>query len=68
MKRKRPRDDPARLTYSVEELRRILGVGASTVRRRVTDGSIPIVAGLGKLKRIPKWWVDEKVGRGDRSE
>ena len=63
MKRKSRRDDPARLAYSVEEVARILGIGASTVRRLIEDGSIPVVQGLGRLKRIPKWWVDQQVRR-----
>ncbi|MGA8758188.1 MAG: helix-turn-helix domain-containing protein [Stellaceae bacterium] len=63
MKRKRRRDDPARLTYSVQETAQILGISPSTVRRRIKDESIPIVEGLGKLQRIPKWWVDKQVGR-----
>jgi len=63
MKRKRRHDDPATLTYSVAEVARILGISASTVRRRIAEGSIPIVGGLGKIKRIPKWWVDEQLGR-----
>jgi excisionase family DNA binding protein len=63
MKRKSRRDDPATLTYSVAEVARILGISASTVRRRIKDKSIPVVEGLGKLLRIPKWWVDQQVGR-----
>ena len=63
MKRRRRRDAPATLTYSVQETARILGISASTVRRRIKDGNIPIVSGLGKLQRIPKWWVDQQVGR-----
>jgi hypothetical protein len=66
MKRKSRRDDPARQAYSVEETRRIMGVGASTIRRRIEDESIPIVEGLGKIKRIPRWWVDKQVGPKDR--
>ena len=62
MKRK-SRRDPARLTYSVQETARILGISPSTVRRRIKDESIRIVEGLGKLQRIPKWWVDKQVGR-----
>ena len=63
MKRRRRRDAPATLTYSVQETARILGISASTVRRLIKDGNIPIVSGLGKLQRIPKWWVDQQVGR-----
>ncbi|MGA8758196.1 MAG: hypothetical protein WB611_18065 [Stellaceae bacterium] len=63
MKRKSRRDDPERQTYSVQERARILGISPSTVRFRIEDKSIPIVEGLGKLQRIPKWWVDEQVGR-----
>jgi excisionase family DNA binding protein len=63
MKRKSRRDDPATLTYSVQETARILGISPPTVRRRIADGSIRIVEGLGKLQRIPKWWVDQQVGR-----
>ena len=63
MKRQRRRDDPERRAYSVKETTRILGISASTVRRRIKDESIPIVEGLGKLQRIPKWWVDKQVGR-----
>ena len=63
MKRKRRHDDPATLTYSVQETARILGVSASTVRRRIRDKLVPVVEGIGKLLRIPKWWVDQKVGR-----
>ena len=63
MKRKSRRDAPATLTYSVAEVAQILGISASTVRRRIKDGNIPIVSGLGKLQRIPKWWVDQQVGR-----
>ena len=66
MKRKRRHHDPATLTYSVAEVAQILGISASTVRRRIREGTIPIVGGLGKLKRIPKWWVDKQVGPGDR--
>ena len=51
------RDRPIRS----KKWRRILGIGASTVRRRIEDGSIPVVQGLGRVKRIPKWWIDEKV-------
>ena len=69
MKRKRRRDDPARRTYSVEEAREILGVSASTIRRLISLGSVPVVGGLGRIKRVPKWWVDEQVGRrSDESE
>ena len=63
MKRQRRRDDPERRAYTVNETKRILGISASTVRRRIKDESIPIVEGLGKLQRIPKWWVDKQVGR-----
>jgi excisionase family DNA binding protein len=67
MKRKRRRDDPARLTYTVEETARILGVGESTVRRRISDENIPTVGGLGeRIKRIPKWWLDKQVGRPEK--
>jgi hypothetical protein len=68
MRRKSRRDDPARQAYSVEETRRIIGVGASTIRRRIADGNIPIVGGLGKIKRVPRWWVDKQVGPKDPSE
>jgi excisionase family DNA binding protein len=63
MKRKSRRDDPATLTYSVQETARILGISPTTVRRRIADGSIRIVEGLGKLQRIPKWRVEQQVGR-----
>jgi excisionase family DNA binding protein len=63
MKRKRRHDDRGTLTYRVAELAQILGISASTVRRRVQEGTIPIVGGLGKLKRIPRSWVDQAIGR-----
>jgi excisionase family DNA binding protein len=69
MNRKSRRDDPMCETYSVAEVARILGVSASTVRRRIRDKDIPIVPGLGKLQRIPKWWVKQQLRRpGDDSE
>lgn len=65
MKRKRRHDDPATLTYSVAEVAQILGISASTVRRRIEDELIPIVDNLGKrIKRVPKSWVHKKVGPG----
>ena len=61
------RHDPATLTYTVAEVAQILGISASTVRRRIEDELIPVVDGLGKrIKRIPKRWVDKQVGPGDR--
>ena len=60
---KRRRDDPARQTYSAQETARVLGISPSTVRRRIRDGSIPIVKGLGKLQRIPRAWLDTQIGR-----
>jgi hypothetical protein len=70
MKAKRRHDDPMRQTYGVAETARILGVAASTVRRRVAEKTIPRAEGLGKIIRIPKWWVHQQVGRptGDRNE
>lgn len=64
MKRKRRHHDPAALTYRVAEVAQILGISASTVRRRIKDKLIPIVGDLGeRIKRVPKWWVDKQVGR-----
>ena len=57
------RHDPATLTYRIAEVAQILGISASTVRRRIQEGTIPIVGGLGKLKRIPRSWVDQAIGR-----
>jgi excisionase family DNA binding protein len=62
MKRNSRWDDPMRQTYSVAETARILGVSSSTVRRGIKGKDIPIVR-LGKLLRIPKWWVEQQLGR-----
>jgi len=63
MNRKSRRDDAMNETFSVEEVRQIFGVGASTVRRRIKDGDIPTIEGLGRIKRIPRWWVDHQLKR-----
>jgi excisionase family DNA binding protein len=57
------RDDPERLTLTVKEVARLLGISMSTVRRRIKDLSIPSIGGLGELQRIPRRWLDEQVGR-----
>ena len=47
--------------YKVEEVAVILRVCTSTIRTRVKSGEIPCLR-LGEVWRIPKKWVDEKVG------
>jgi excisionase family DNA binding protein len=62
MKRNRKKPPPPG-AYSVDETAAILGIGASTVRRRIKDGVIPVIDELGRITRIPRWWVDQRTNR-----
>jgi excisionase family DNA binding protein len=48
--------DPTRFfrqTYSPEEVAAMLGISVRSVYRRIEDGSMPCLARIGKLLRIP---------------
>jgi len=49
---------PERTAYSIPEAAQRLGVGPTTVRRRVTDGTLPATK-LGRLWLIPAPAVDQ---------
>jgi excisionase family DNA binding protein len=66
MKRNRKKR-PALGAYSVDETAAILGIGTSTVRRRIEDGVIPVIDGLGRITRIPRWWVDQRIAQNEPS-
>lgn len=50
------------LVYAVPEVAVLLKVSPSTVHRWIEAGRIPVVR-YGKIVRIPRWWVEEAVGR-----
>jgi excisionase family DNA binding protein len=49
-----------RLTVTVDEAARLLGVGRSTVYGALERGEIPN-AGIGGTKRVPAWWLVQKL-------
>ncbi|MDK2992521.1 MAG: hypothetical protein PWP48_1754 [Clostridiales bacterium] len=50
-------------TYSVKEVAQILGVGQVLVYKEISIGNIPAVR-LGKKRVVvPKWAIDELLGR-----
>src|SRR5262245_6048647 len=48
-------------TYSVREAATMLGVGAQTMYDAIKRGEVPN-AGIGDKKRIPKWWIEQRLG------
>ena len=46
--------------YTVTEAARLLRIGRDTIYRAVERGEIPN-AGVGKLVRIPRWFIDAKL-------
>lgn len=50
-----------RLTYDIEELALLLGVGRNAVYDAVKSGEIPSIV-IGKRKVIPKVWLARVLG------
>lgn len=50
------------LVYAVPEVAVLLKVSPSTVHRWIDLGKVPVVR-YGRVVRVPKWAVDEMIGR-----
>jgi len=52
-----------RLTYDIETVAKLLGVGRNQAYEAVKSGQIPSIQ-IGKRKLVPKVWVDRQL-RGE---
>jgi excisionase family DNA binding protein len=59
-------DDPQRLTLSVEEAGRILGISRGAAYARAEDGSLPTIR-LGKRLLVPKSALDKMLAMDSSS-
>lgn len=50
-----------RATYTVAEAADLLGCSAAHIYNRIAAHDIPTVAGLGRLKRIPRTAIDRML-------
>ena len=50
------------LAFRPAEVAAMLGVSKASVYRNVASGAIPSVR-VGRSVRIPKWWVEERLGK-----
>lgn len=50
-----------RLTYSIPEAARVLGLSENKVKQMVADGVLPLVPFTGRRKLIPKRRLDQWV-------
>lgn len=50
-----------RATYTVAEAAELLGCSPAHIYNRIAAHDIPVVAGLGRLKRIPRAAIDRML-------
>lgn len=49
-------------TYTVPEVARLLRIARNTAYAMAAGGAIPTIR-LGRLVRVPGWWVEKQLGR-----
>ena len=54
------------LVYRVSEVCALLDLSKSKARRMIEAGDMPAVR-YGRVVRIPRWWVDQEIGKGKRA-
>lgn len=50
------------LVYRVREVAALLKISEAQVYRLIERGTMPAVR-YGRSVRVPRWWVDEQIGR-----
>lgn len=50
---------PEKIAFSVDEVAHAVGCNPKTIRKGISDGQIPSF-GIGRLIRIPAWWVKQQ--------